>query len=70
MAMAAPPCSFFFPYAVHQTFSLWSLYSDGPLRSRPQTLGSCGDALPAKTRGRTLDYPFNFCPPRSVAGWL
>ena len=25
--------------------------------------------LPAKTQGRTLDYPFNFPPPR-VAGWL
>ena len=30
-------------YAVHQTFFLGLLYSDGPLSSRPQPLGSGGD---------------------------
>ena len=26
--------------------------------------------LSVKIEGRTLDCPFNFLPPRSVAGWL
>ena len=47
MAVAAPPrCSF--PYAVQQTLSLWSLYSDRPLSSRPQPLGSGGDVAPCE----------------------
>ena len=37
-------CSLHLLYAVHQTLSLWSLYSDSPLSSRPQPLGSGGDA--------------------------
>ena len=31
-----------------QTLSLWSLYSDSPLISRPQPLGSGGDATPCE----------------------
>ena len=35
-------------YAVHQMLSTWSLYSDGPLSSRPQPLGSVGDDTPCE----------------------
>ena len=30
------------------TFPFWSLYSDGPLSSRPQPLGSVGDVAPCE----------------------
>ena len=33
---------------VHQMLSLCSLYSDGPLSSRPQPLGSGGDVAPCE----------------------
>ena len=36
-------------YAVHQILSpFWSLYSDGPLSSRPQPLGRGGDVAPCE----------------------
>ena len=36
-------------FAVHQMLYLfWSLYSDGPLSSRPQPLGSVGDDTPCE----------------------
>ena len=35
-------------YAVYQMLSLCSLYSDGPLSSRPQPLGSVGDDTPCE----------------------
>ena len=57
MAMAAPPRCFF-PYAVQQTFSLWSLYSDNPLSSRPQPLGSGGDATPCEDTREDLGPSF------------
>ena len=38
----------------------WSLYSDGPLSSRPQPLGRGGDVAPCEDTRRTLDCPFNF----------
>ena len=35
-------------------FPFWSLYSDGPLSSRPQPLGSGGDVAPCEDTRRTL----------------
>ena len=56
--MVAPPrCSFSF--AVHQTFSLGPLYSDGPLSSGRHREGVTETSLLARTQGRTLDRIFN-----------
>ena len=53
---------------VHRTSDIlpWSLYSDGPVSSRPQQSGSGGDVAPCEDTRETLDYSFNFLPPRSV----
>ena len=52
-------------YAIHQMLSL------GPCAATVQrTVGESVTTLPAKTQGRTLDCPFNFRPPRIVAGWV
>ena len=47
--------------------SLSSLYSNSPLSSLPQPLGSGGYATPCQD---TRDVFLNFLPPRIVAGWL
>ena len=57
-------------HAVHQTFSLapcTAMVHGAPGDNR---WGVAETSLPVKTQGRTLDCPFNFLPPRSVAGWF
>ena len=56
MAASVPPCCFFC-YAVHQTLSL---YSDIPLSSRLQPLGSGGDVTPCEDTREDFGLSLNF----------
>ena len=63
MATTAPPCCFFFQRRI-------SLYSDSPLSSWPQPLGSGGDATPCEDTREDFGLSFNLIPLRTVAGWV
>ena len=68
-----PPEGRGMPPVVRRTSDIfpWSLHSDGPLSSRPQPLGSGGDAAPCEDTREDFGLSFFiFLPPRFVVGWL
>ena len=51
-------CACCMPYT--RCFPFWSLYSDGPMSSRPQPLGRGGDVAPCEDTREDLGPWFNF----------